>query len=72
MVYLCDFKSNASGVYLENKLQLVAYSEIDKVDEIGIISLPDFAFHQVRIKDRKPYVGILKALSHIYKCKQLI
>lgn len=69
VTYLCDFKSNAKGVYLENKLQLVAYSEIEKVDEIGIISLPDFTFHQVRIKDRKPYTGILRALSHIYKCK---
>jgi histidinol phosphatase-like PHP family hydrolase len=72
VTYLCDFKSNASGVYLENKLQLVAYSEIEKVDEIGIISLPDFRYFQVRIKDRKPYVGILRALSHIHKCKNQI
>jgi ATP-dependent exoDNAse (exonuclease V) beta subunit len=69
MTYLCDFKSNANGVYLENKLQLVAYSEIEQVDEIGIISLPDFKYFQVRIKDRKPYVGILRALNHIHKCK---
>tara|TARA_R110000823_G_scaffold225280_1_gene353098 strand:- start:38 stop:571 length:534 start_codon:yes stop_codon:yes gene_type:complete len=69
IVYLCDFKSNAKRVYLENKLQLVAYSEIESVDEIGIISLPDFTFHHVKIKNRKPYVGILKALSHIYQCK---
>jgi hypothetical protein len=70
--YLCDFKSNASGVYFENKLQLVAYSEIEKVDEIGIISLPDFKYFQVRIKDRKPYVEILLALSHIHRCKSQI
>lgn len=72
VIYLCDFKSNAKSVYLENKLQLVAYSEIENVDEIGIISLPDFTFHHVKIKDREPYVGILRALSHIYKCKSLI
>lgn len=72
LTYLCDFKSNAKGVYLENKLQLVAYSEIEQVDEIGIISLPDFKYFQVRIKDRKPYIGILLALSHIYKCKNQI
>lgn len=72
LTYLCDFKSNANGVYLENKLQLVAYSEIEQVDEIGIISLPDFKYFQVRIKDRKPYVGILRALSHIHNCKAQI
>jgi hypothetical protein len=69
VTYLCDFKSNAKRVYLENKLQLVAYSELEKVDAIGIISLPDFKYHPVIIKDRKPYLGILRALSHIYKCK---
>jgi len=72
LTYLCDFKTNAKRVYLENKLQLVAYSEIDKVDEIGIISLPDFKYFPVKIKDRKPYTGILRALSHIFQCKQLI
>jgi hypothetical protein len=72
LTYLCDFKSNAKRVYLENKLQLIAYSEIDKVDQIGIISLPDFRYFPVQIKDRKPYIGILRALSHIFQCKQLI
>ena len=67
--YLCDFKSNAKRVYLENKLQLVAYSEIENVDAIGIVSLPDFKYHPVEINDRTPYTGILRALSHIYKCK---
>ncbi len=67
--YLCDFKSNAKRVYLENKLQLVAYSEIEQVDRLGIISLPDFKFYPVDIVDRKPYTGILKALSHIHKCR---
>jgi hypothetical protein len=69
ITYLCDFKSNAKRVYLENKLQLIAYSEIEKVDSIGVISLPDFKYHPVIIRDRKPYLGILRALSHIYKCK---
>lgn len=69
VTYLCDFKSNAKRVYLENKLQLVAYSELEKVDAIGIISLPDFKYYPVQIKNRKPYVGILRALSHIYQCK---
>lgn len=72
MTYLCDFKSNANRVYLENKLQLIAYSEIEKVDAIGIISLPDFKYLPVMIKDRKPYTGILRALSHIYQCKEQI
>lgn len=70
--YLCDFKSNAKRVYLENKLQLVAYSEIEKVDEVGIISVPDFTFLSVHIEDRKPYVDILKSLSTIFKCKEAI
>jgi len=72
LTYLCDFKSNSGAVYLENKLQLVAYSEIENVDRIGIINLPFFLYKDVDIKDRKPYVGILKALSHIYKCKKQI
>jgi len=72
MTYLCDFKSNAKRVYLENKLQLVAYSELEKADAIGIISLPDFKYLPVMIKDRKPYIGILRALSHIYTCKESI
>lgn len=70
--YLCDFKSNVKNVYLENKLQLIAYSEIESVDYIGIISLPDFKYHPVEIKNKTPFTGILKALSHIYKCKQQI
>lgn len=72
LIYLCDFKSNAKRVYFENKLQLIAYSEIENVDEIGVISLPDFRYHPVIIPDRKPYIGILRALSHIYECKQQI
>ena len=72
VTYLCDFKSNAKMVYLENKLQLIAYSEIENVDQIGIISLPDFKYYPVTINDKTPYVGILRALSHIYKCKSVI
>lgn len=70
--YLCDFKSNAKGVYLENKLQLIAYAYIENVDCIGIISLPDVKMIEVKVKDAKPYIGILRALSHIYKCKRQI
>ncbi len=71
--WLCDFKTNAKGIYLENKLQLVAYSEIEKdVNRIAIVSLPDFIVMPVVMHDRKPYVGILRALSHIFKCKSEI
>lgn len=66
--YLCDFKSS-TGVYLETILQLTAYRMARKVDKIAVISIPDFYFKPVEIKDFTPYEEILKSLSNIYRLK---
>lgn len=68
-IYVCDFKSNQKNVYLENKLQLVAYRMSENADGIGVISVPDFKFLPIQIKDYTPYEEILKSLSNIYKFK---
>ena len=68
--YVCDFKSNQSSVYFENKLQLSAYRMAENADGVGIISIPDFTFIPVIIKDFTPYQEILKLLSRIYYLKQ--
>lgn len=70
--YICDFKSNQKNIYLENKLQLVAYRMADKCDGVGIISVPDFIFLPIRIDDYRPYEEILINLSNIYNLKNLL
>ena len=71
-ILLIDFKNNAKNVYLENKLQLVAYSMAEKCDLLAIVSVPAFTQFDVIIEDRKPYEDILKSLSNIYYCKKQI
>ena len=69
--WLCDFKSS-NGVYLENVLQLVAYRMAKKVDNIGIIKIPEFKMKQIIIDDYAPYEEILKALCIIHKNKGIV
>jgi len=71
-VYVSDWKSNQRGIYIENKLQLVAYGMAEPCDKYCIISVPDFTLIQVEIPDAIPYIEILKALTIIYQNKQLI
>ena len=70
--YIIDYKSNQKNIYLENKLQLVAYAMADPCDKFAIVSVPDFTFIEVDLEDTKPYEEILKSLSNIYKNKLLI
>lgn len=67
--FICDFKSNQSNIYFENKLQLTAYRMAEDCDGVGIISVPDFRFIPVPIKDFVPYEQILISLSNIYNLK---
>lgn len=69
--YLCDFKSS-KGIYLENILQLVAYSMAEDNTNVAIITLPDFKFKEIHLADQQPYIEILLALSNIHKNKQII
>jgi len=67
--YLCDWKSS-NGVYLENILQLVAYRMVKNVDRIAIITIPEFIFEPIFIKDYNPYEQIIKSLSAIHVAKE--
>jgi hypothetical protein len=70
-IYICDFKSS-DGIYLENKLQLIAYRMVDGCDKIAIIQIPTFEMKILDIKDYGPYEDILACLSIIYSNKKLI
>jgi hypothetical protein len=70
--YICDFKSNHKKLYLENKLQLVAYRMAKSCDNLAIISVPDFTLIESNIEDFYSYEEILKSLSNIYKIKETI
>jgi hypothetical protein len=70
--YLIDYKSKAKRVYFDNKLQLVAYSMAYPCDNFAIVSIPNFQFFEVEIRDRFAYEKILKNLSEIYMLKNSI
>jgi hypothetical protein len=68
--YIIDYKSKAKRVYFDNKLQLIAYSMAYDCDYFAIVSIPNFQFFEVEIKERKKYEDILKSLSNIYMLKK--
>jgi hypothetical protein len=70
-IFIGDFKSS-KGVYLENVLQLIAYSAAEDIDNISIIEIPSFKQKIIKVKDRKPFIEILKSLSTIYEMKELV
>lgn len=69
LLYVCDFKLNKKKLYLENKLQLVAYRMATGADKLGIIAIPSFKLIPVDITDYNPYEQILINLSNIYRLK---
>lgn len=69
LLYVCDFKLNKKKLYLENKLQLVAYRMATGADKIGIVAIPYFQMLPVEITDYTPYEQILINLSNIYRLK---
>jgi hypothetical protein len=71
-IYIIDYKKDAKNVYLENKLQLVAYGMAEECDCMAIVSVPKFELLEVKMSDRKPYEEILKSLSVIYYSKKEI
>lgn len=71
--WLGDFKSGFKGkIYLEHKLQLVAYAMAEPVEKLAIVPIPQFQLCPVDIENREPYEKMLKALSEIWKLKQEI
>lgn len=69
---IVDYKSGFTGkVYLENKLQLIAYTMAEPAD-MAIVGVPQFYISPVIIKNREPYETLLKSLSNIYYAKKEI
>lgn len=68
--YICDFKSNQTGVYLENKLQLSAYRQADGCEKVAIISIPTMTMIDVQISDFSPYEKMIGLLADIYQLKK--
>jgi len=69
-IFIGDFKSS-NGIYLENVLQLVAYSIAEDIDNISIIEIPSFKEKIITVKDKRPFIEILKSLSTIYEMKEM-
>lgn len=71
-IYLCDFKSNHKKNYLENVLQVCAYSLVLPCDELGIISIPDFKYFPISSKNIQHSKVIIESLYNIYTNKNKI
>lgn len=71
--WIVDYKSGFKGrVYLDYKLQLVAYTMAEPASGLAIVPIPQFHFVPVEIEDRRPYEQMLKALSQIWYLKKEI
>lgn len=71
-LFVVDWKRSRRGrVYLEHKLQLVAYTMAFPA-KMGIVQVPQFSLIPVEIEDRKPYEEMLKTLSKLYQLKKEI
>lgn len=66
LVWICDFKTNQSRLYRENKLQLAAYRMAEGCDQVAIISIPDMRLIQPLIDDFSPYEKMILHLVEIY------
>lgn len=71
-IWICDFKSNQSRIYRENKLQLAAYRMAEGCDRVAVISIPDMALLEVRIDDFSPYEEMILHLVEIYRLNKVM
>jgi hypothetical protein len=73
LLYLFDFK-NANSIYFEQKLQLVAYKRVLKVDKVGIVNTTYFTENIVEMtaEQEAAYTRILSALVIIWNAKQIL
>ena len=70
--FIADYKSGFRGkVYLEHKLQLVAYT-MAKPALMALVPVPQFHLIPIEIHDRKPYEDMLIQLSRLYQLKKEI
>jgi len=61
-LWVCDFKLNQTGVYLENKLQLAAYRMAEGADAVAIINYPKMEIVDVGISNFEPYERLFNLL----------
>lgn len=71
--WMADYKTGFKGkTYLEQKLQLIAYTMAVPSDKMAIIQIPNFNLFEFYTSDRAPYEEMLKTLSKLYKFKKEI
>jgi hypothetical protein len=71
--WLADYKSGFKGrVYLDYKLQLVAYAMAEPTANLAIVPIPQFHLIPVEIENREPYEQMLKTLSQLWQLKKEI
>ena len=71
-VWICDFKTNQSRLYRENKLQLAAYRMAEGCDRVAIISIPEMKIIEADVPDFSPYEEIILHLAEIYRLGQMV
>jgi hypothetical protein len=71
-VWICDFKTNQSRLYRENKLQLAAYRMVEGCDRVAVISIPDMKIIEADIFDFEPYEEMILHLAEIYQLSGII
>jgi hypothetical protein len=70
--YIVDYKSGFKGkIYLEHKLQLVAYTMAEPAS-IAIVPIPQFHLFPIDIPNRTPYEQMLIKLSELWHIKKEI
>lgn len=70
--WICDFKTNQSRLYRENKLQLAAYRMSEGCDRVAVISIPDMKVIEAKIPDFTPYEEMILHLAEIYRLDRII
>lgn len=71
-VWICDFKTNQSRLYRENKLQLAAYRMSEGCDRVAVISIPDMKLIEAEIPDFTPYEEMILHLVEVYRLDRII
>lgn len=66
-VFICDFKTNQTRLYRENKLQLAAYRMAENCDRVAIISIPKMTILDPSINNFEPYEKTILILADLYQ-----
>jgi hypothetical protein len=70
--WICDFKTNQSRLYRENKLQLAAYRMVEGCDRVAVISIPDMKLIEAEIRDFAPYEQMILHLAEVFRLDRII